>query len=319
MIKKIEFYKERTFSEKIDDTFTFVKENWKVLLKYNVIVILPLTLILTFFFNKVALSPEGFQQHTTLIGNEAILDMFQRIAPLSGISFIVTWIFYALQTTLIKAYIDHENNFEGILWKDIQQSFFHNIGRFFILGIVTTLIFILAVVVVTLLAIISLYTLIITIPLFIIGIIPMVMIMPYYMYQPDGIMTAVRNGYRLGWNTYGGLIAMGITLTVITSLLTIIPTIPWSICVAIHTLDSDGTGLAVALFLTAVFYIFGSALVYIILIVGQSIQYGHAYVKWDGDNSEEEVLDEDLHDSDSENQEDDIRLKEDPNGFMPKE
>ena len=315
MIKRIEFYKERTFSKKIDDTFNFVKENWKVLLKYNAIVILPLTLILTFFFNKVALSPEGFQQHTTLMGNEAILDMCQRMAPLSGMIFIVTWIFYALQTTLIKAYMDHENSLQGILWKDIQKSFFHNIGRFFILGVVTTLIFILAVVIVTLLAVGSLYTLIITIPLFIIGIIPMVMIMPYYMYQPDGIMTAVRNGYHLGWNTYGGLIAMGITLMVITSLLTIIPTIPWSICVAIHTLDPDGAGLAVALFITGVFNIFGSVLVYIILIVGQSIQYGHAYAKWDGNDSEEEVLD----DSGSESQEDNIRLKEDSNDFIPKE
>ena len=43
--KKIALYKVRNFSEKFDDTFAFVRENWKVIFKYLTYLILPVCLL----------------------------------------------------------------------------------------------------------------------------------------------------------------------------------------------------------------------------------------------------------------------------------
>ena len=42
---KIVFYKERDFGEKFNVTFEFVKQNWKILLRYALYGILPLAFV----------------------------------------------------------------------------------------------------------------------------------------------------------------------------------------------------------------------------------------------------------------------------------
>lgn len=301
-MKKMKFYKKRTFSEKIDDTFTFLKDNWKVLFRYNAVFILPFSLIMAFFLYKVVMTPEAFQPHSDQLGSRLIFVIFRRIAPVSGSGIIVTWIMYALQFTLIKFYMDRENGLEGILWQEIKQDFFHNMKKLFILGIAISVILVLAVLAMILIAGFSFYSLFITIPLFIIGIIPFGMVLPYYLYHSEGVVSAVRNGYRLGWDTYWGLLAMGIVLTIITSALAFTLSIPWSICVGIRPFDPDGIGLAIALFVTGIIDSFGSYLFSVIPIVGQVIQYGHACTKQDLSVMEENSADEDETDSDADRQ-----------------
>ena len=53
---KIEIYRTRTFSEKLSDTFAFLRENWRPIMKYYVYFMLPLSILLAFptshFFSK---------------------------------------------------------------------------------------------------------------------------------------------------------------------------------------------------------------------------------------------------------------------------
>ena len=44
-MNKIVFYKERDFGEKFNVTFEFVKQNWKILLRYALYGILPLAFV----------------------------------------------------------------------------------------------------------------------------------------------------------------------------------------------------------------------------------------------------------------------------------
>ena len=50
--KKIALYKVRNFSEKFDDTFAFVRENWKIMFKYLTYLILPVCLLQAISLNS---------------------------------------------------------------------------------------------------------------------------------------------------------------------------------------------------------------------------------------------------------------------------
>ena len=49
---KIRFYRERTFGEKLNITFDYLRENWRPLLRFSLYLILPLCLIQSFFLNR---------------------------------------------------------------------------------------------------------------------------------------------------------------------------------------------------------------------------------------------------------------------------
>jgi hypothetical protein len=49
---KIDFYRQRSFSEKLNATFEFIRENWKPLLKYSFYLIMPVCLIQTLAMNS---------------------------------------------------------------------------------------------------------------------------------------------------------------------------------------------------------------------------------------------------------------------------
>ena len=51
LLPKIEIYRTRTFSDKLTDTFNFIRENWRPLLKYLIYVMLPVSIIMAFFVN----------------------------------------------------------------------------------------------------------------------------------------------------------------------------------------------------------------------------------------------------------------------------
>lgn len=48
---KIEIYRTRTFSDKLSDTFNFLRENWRPLLKYFFYIMLPVSIVMAFFVN----------------------------------------------------------------------------------------------------------------------------------------------------------------------------------------------------------------------------------------------------------------------------
>lgn len=49
---KVELYRTRTFSEKISDTFAFIKDTWRPMMKYFVYLMLPVSIVLAFFMNN---------------------------------------------------------------------------------------------------------------------------------------------------------------------------------------------------------------------------------------------------------------------------
>lgn len=50
---KINFYRERTFGEKLNTTFDYLRHSWRPLLRYSLYFILPLCLVQAFFLNRV--------------------------------------------------------------------------------------------------------------------------------------------------------------------------------------------------------------------------------------------------------------------------
>ena len=50
---KINFYRERTFGEKLNTTFDYLRHSWRPLLRYSLYFILPLCLVQAFFLNQL--------------------------------------------------------------------------------------------------------------------------------------------------------------------------------------------------------------------------------------------------------------------------
>jgi hypothetical protein len=48
---KIEIYRTRTFTDKLGDTFNFLRENWRTILKYFIYIMLPVSMVMAFFAN----------------------------------------------------------------------------------------------------------------------------------------------------------------------------------------------------------------------------------------------------------------------------
>ena len=68
----IKLYRTRTFGEKMSDTFDFVRENWRPMLKYITYLLLPLSLIQAFAMGNFM---TGYMTFTTQISNADMATM----------------------------------------------------------------------------------------------------------------------------------------------------------------------------------------------------------------------------------------------------
>lgn len=287
---KVAMYVKRSFGEKLNVSFDFIKENWKQLFKYSTYLILPVCLIQAANFsglmgsmtNVAAMQSAGAASGNPLaaLGPSFMLNYAGVIffSCLGGL--LLTSLIYAL----VRLYNEREERLNGIVFGDIKSLLFRNMRRLFVMGLATGFLVMAVIVIVVLLAALTPFTLILTIPLLFAFMIPLALMAPIYLFEDISLTAAFQKTFRLGFATWGGVFLILIIMGIIAGVLQMVFSIPWYVIYFVKMIFamSDGgetassVGVNFAQYLFSILMLYGSYLSAIFTIVGLVYQYGHA-------------------------------------------
>ena len=305
---KVELYRIRTFTDKLTDTFNFLRENWRPMLKYFMYMMLPVSIILALPFNHFF---EGYMKLVTTM--EKGLSFSNTELWLYGLSAIVSilgFIFAALLLesfvyAMIRVYDRRPQRLKDLFYADFRDDLFFCMKRGVIMSLVgLAIIMIIAIIGVVLMvlafaisfqfgtamALVGIFLLYVV--LIVLGL-PMYMVAPIYMLEDEiSVFGAYKKGLRLGFATWGGIFAVMFIIGILSSVLQTFTMMPWyllSMLKMIFTLSNDldkpffhSFIYSFVQYLTCILMCLGYMLSMIFSLVGITIQYGHASEKIDG-------------------------------------
>lgn len=304
---RFRLYVERTFSQKFDATLAFVFENWRPMLKYITLLLLPVCIVQGFCLEELV----------SVIGNMSDNDVTDSTLVLMGANYLFTIIFYlggsilfsAAVYTLMRIYLRRGERLRGIGWTQCKADLTYCLQRE--AQVVAVFIGIIIVVAVLYIGLIALAAVIDSVALllvmFPIAIGLLVVLQPLMLAFPIVALTdmtlgqAFRKAWRLGLGTWGSMFAFLLVITLMVSILANMLSLPWTVCYMIRVLFLDTTASATMLswapVLSVLTYIFGVLMVYVnyllysVVMVGMAVLYGHASEKMEG-TSVEHAIDE---------------------------
>lgn len=298
---KIALYVKRSFGEKLTATFSFVNENWKVLLKYCTYLILPLCLIQALSLNSFM---QSYMQAITAVGTG--VSSYDDLAYAVGYAYGSLVVLYAIGGLilismvygLVKLYNERQERLAGVTFADLKPVLFGNMKRLFILGCFMVAVTLLVILVMSLLIVVTPWTLLFTIPFLIACALPLSLFPPIYLFENIGIWEAFKKSLRLGFATWGGIFGVTFVTGFIANVVQGVTSIPWIVVVAIGAaLTTSGTqteitasvGFGFMNYLFAVLMTFGIYFSMIFSLLGIVYQYGHACEVMDSVSVEEDI------------------------------
>lgn len=284
-------YKKRPFGEKLNASFDFIKENWKIILKFVTYLILPLCLVQALSLNGLmggAFNMMQMGEHNVLGAGELAgvgMTLFMHYSAYILLSMLGMILITSLIYGLIRSYNEREERLQGLTLGMLKPMLLHNMKRMLILILLCFLFVILVVTVTAALAILSLYTLFLTFPLIIAIIVPLALLAPIYLFEDVSIIDAFKKTFRLGFATWGGVFLISLIMGIIANILQGVTMMPWYIATLVKYFFamSDGgstatvsVGYSFFLYLLGIIQTFGIYLSMIFSLVGMAYQYGHA-------------------------------------------
>jgi hypothetical protein len=296
--KRIEFYRLRTFSEKMNVTFDFIRENWKVLLKYSFYLITPICLVQSFTTNATfRIYLDAFSRSIgrplELSGTvgEFLVNYGAMFLCLVGGSAIMSGMIYALMQT----YATRDNRLLDLRLSDFKEALIRNVRRALILLLFFIFAGIVLVFVMAFLAVaVSDYSFFVAIPIslfLLFCMIPLMMVVPVFIFERDiSFFEAFGKAWRLGISTFWGLVGLMIVLYFIASVLQTVMMMPWYLTILFGSLFSISSNPEViqsatfkfVAYLLGLIQSYGMYLSMIISMVGLAFQYFHAREKVEG-------------------------------------
>ncbi|WP_455587302.1 hypothetical protein [Bacteroides sp.] len=299
---KIALYAKRSFGEKMNASFDFIKENWKPLFKFTTYLILPLCLIQALSMNGLMSGSMAAAMNT----QAGAMNPFEGFGLAFWMNYGLTVICYmigsviltSLVYSLIKTYNDREERLEGITLSALKSLLLKDIGKLFILTLFCILLVLVVCVIVGLLVALTPFTLILTFPLLIACAVPMALLSPIYLFENISLWGAFRKTFRLGFATWGGVFLIALIMGLISSILQGITMLPWYIATIVKYFFamSDSTNAVTVspvynffLYLLGIIQTFGVYVSSIFTIIGLTYQYGHASEVVDSVSVEEDI------------------------------
>lgn len=302
---KIELYKTRSFSEKLTDTFDFLRETWKPMLKYFIYLMLPCSIVLGFFMNHFYSGYMNFILAAERIGGIADNAELVKMLIFMGLTFVIYLIVYSLLLALVFAivrlYRQRDDRLKLLTADELKPELMYYFRRVCVLMLVSMGIGIVAVLVIggliVLMSMLHIAVGIITALLLGICLIaitlPLMLVTPIYMIEDNiTVIGAFQKAFHLGFPTWGGIFAVSFVIGIIASVIETVTMGPWYVLYIIKmvfTLSNDLDGSFVNSFLytfaeyiTCVLQCLGMLIASVISVVGLTIQYGHAADKIDG-------------------------------------
>ncbi|MCC8187275.1 MAG: hypothetical protein LIP08_07140 [Bacteroides sp.] len=282
---KIVFYKKRQLGEKLNAAIDFMKENWRILFKMMVYIILPLSLLQGLSLSKTItaiITGDWLYGETTSPG-EGLITLIGVIGSL----YLAAMIY-----TLMKRYNDHEERLEGVTFAEVLPQVNKGVGRLLLFGLTFVLaIFIFALVGGVLFAVTglssaaSLVFLLLFIVLFVALLVPFQLTQAILLFERNLSISQVwSQTFRLGYATWGGTFMLGLIASIVITvcaLVVALPLIVFSTVQGLFSLSSaaaSGTSATYGLvqYLLSVVVSFFSCVASIFFYVVMAYQYAHA-------------------------------------------
>ncbi len=292
--RKIELYEKRAFGEKLNATFDFLKENWKPLLKFTTYLLLPLSLIqaagaskMTSFGMNLSMLQQSGDDILSILDSTFLTNYLLTLLC----AVIGTGLLASIVYACMKQYATSENRLNGITLTDLKPLLLKYFGRSLMAIIFTYAFIILIVVLIALLAVATLWSLLLTIPAFVACCIPMALFTPIYLFEDISIFDAFGKAFRLGFPTWGGVFLIGLVMGLLSMFINSVASIPYTVATMVKYLFSMSElstettvsfGYNCLVYVLAVISTFSAYIGAIFLYLGMGYQYGHASEKIDG-------------------------------------
>ena len=286
---KVAMYVKRSFGEKLNASFDFIKENWKLLLKFITYLLLPVSLIQALSLNGLmggALKISAVASTTAMAASPSSLVGFMSYYGLYMLVFMIgTILLTSLIYAMIRTYNEREERLEGITLGSLKPLLFHNIKKLLILTLFGILLVLIVGGVIGVLAALSLFTLFLTIPVIIAFTVPLALWAPIYLFEDITVMEAFKKTFRLGFATWGGIFLISLIMGIIANVLQSVTMMPWYIATLVKyffSMSDAGSettvsaGYSFLLYLLGIVQAFGAYVSMIFTYVGLAYQYGHA-------------------------------------------
>lgn len=283
--RKVELYAKRSFGEKLNATFDFVKENWKPLLKYSTYLILPICLLQGINMNGMAdaMMYDAGLVSDAVSADNAYVSVLLHYFGLSLFALVGSLLLYSLLYALVRLYGTREKRLVDITFADIKPLFFHNLKRAFLMGTVCFLVVMSVLALVAFMAGDVPYTLLVTVPLMVAFAIPLALLFPVCLFEDNSLFASFKKTYRLGFATWGGIFLVIFIMSLLAGILQGVGSIPYYIVFVVKMIftmseneAASSVGVDFMQYLFSVLMIYISYLSSILVGLSLAYQYGHA-------------------------------------------
>lgn len=285
----IEFRKTRDFSNKVNTTFEFIKQNYKALFKSILFIAGPPMLMAGLLLGTVMGDISGFQRN--VMTGEGV-DIFNvNFFIQLGLAFVFIFITAVTTTSAIHNFmvVYEERKGESIevfhVWEKVKATMGSYFATAFLLAILILFLYMVMIIPMVVLAAVNPLLIFLGVLVVIFGFfyifVNLALVFPVRAFERIGFFGAVGRSFRLiqgkWWSTFG----LGMVLTLIASVVSYVFAIPYYVVyfsTTLHSLDpsagSEPTGLTEILL--TVFFCFsylGQTILYTLPLIGIALQY----------------------------------------------
>lgn len=288
---KLSFYARRSFTAKLDAVFMFVQENWKVVLKYMALLILPGCLILAYCSNlsmkQTSVSPDAMYDSSFL----AMLMLNMCIMMVVALS--VSILLIALSYTLFQLYTERPERLSSLTFADLKagglfRKCLRGLSMLLFLGLMLIPVGMICAGILAAMGDSG------TGYLYLLGVLLLILFLlmpffafltPTYLLEENTFLEAFSRSCQIGMRTWGSTLALLLVLGLISLVASCIIALPWYVALTVqyYYFQSDlAAGLGLPLWYEIMFYafavlqLFGSYAVSMLGYIGIMYQYGHA-------------------------------------------
>jgi len=294
-------YRKRAFSEKFNLAFDWLRDNWRPILRFSTIFLLPISLLQGFGYSDMTGLSEivsSFSSASTL--HEASIWAFflSLFCSMAGI-----FLSYSLFFSLIKLSFVDGADLKELSLRDVWRTMKKNMGRLLLGGFLLSFVFGLGMSVVTVVSMpfiqiayvggLLLFLILLALCLFAVVLLPF---LPIYMLDEDvSFDFAFSQGFRLGWKCIWGFLGVAAVVGVLSYTLAGLGHAPVIIFLALkpivlsRALSTSAVLVDFFIYLSSVVASYVGFLVTMLSVLTLSIQTGHAADKIDGVSADDEI------------------------------
>ena len=275
----------------MSDTFDFVRENWRPMLKDITYLLLPVALVSTVAMDNFMTSQMSL---TSTIGQgdmDAVLPWLLSMGVTMLFYFVDIVLGNALTYTLMQLYEQRQERLQGITFAELSPGFWQKCGRQLVL-LVTGFVLLIVVGLIASPSVLLGPAVVILVAILLFIALPLIfLVQPIYLFEKISVVKAYAKSVRLGWKTWAGVVAVITVLYIIVSIVQGVVSTPWYIMVMLKnvlvTQNSEPAFMS-SFGYTAIQYVLGvisnffGSLLMTLPSIGLAYQYGHACDKVDG-------------------------------------